>query len=113
MRHLNQRNIKIVDELLSFCYRQGCSTMNIQIDTVETETIITLCTKIERIIPEELEYIRQSLNTPRYHEMEEYYWSLTGDDENNAELSLVGMMTDEAVVNYTAPVLEVILKRKS
>lgn len=111
MRHLNQRNIKIIDELLSFCYRLGCSIMNIQIDTHKAETIITLRAEINKIKPEELEYMRQALNTPRYHEMEEYYWSLTGDDENSAELSVVGMMTDEAVVNYTEPILEVILKR--
>lgn len=113
MKHLNQRNIKIVDELMNFCYKNRCVNMKIDIKTNDNITTITLSAEIPNIKQEDLEYISNSLNTPRYHEMEEYYWSLTGDDDDNMELSLVGMMVDEAEIKYNNPAIEIILKRKA
>jgi len=37
---------------------------------------------------------------PRRHDIEEYYWELTGDDDLDTELSLVGMMVDDVVIDY-------------
>jgi hypothetical protein len=112
MKHSNQRNIKIVDELINFCYKNKCFNMKIDINTIDNLTIISLSADIPDVKQEYLEHISNSLNTPRYHEMEEYYWSLTGDDDENMELNLVGMMVDEAEIKYNNPSLQIILKRK-
>lgn len=113
MKNLKQRNIKIVDELMSFCYKNNCANMKIDISSEPSITIIILNADIPDINEKDLVYIKKSLNIPRYHEMEEYYWSLTGDDSDSTELSLVGMMVDEVEINYNNPSLEIILKRLS
>jgi hypothetical protein len=111
VKKINQRNIKIVDELMSFCYKNSCVNIKINVLTDLDITTIILSADIPKINPKDIEYIKDSLNTPRYHEMEEYYWSLTGDDDDNTELSLVGMMVDAAEIKYNDPVLEIVLKR--
>jgi len=101
MKHINQRNIKIIDELMCFCYKYGAKKINIQIDRDENAFYIHLNTEIHNLPNEVLEITRNLLSAPRCHEMEEYYWNLTGDDDTDTELTLVGMMTDDTEVNYT------------
>jgi hypothetical protein len=113
MKNSNQRNIKIIDELMSFCYKNNCENIKIDISCQSNITTIILNADIPNIKEKDLIYIKKSLDTPRYHEMEEYYWSLTGDDPDSTELSLVGMMVDESEINYNNPLLEIILKRLS
>lgn len=113
MKHTHQRNIKIIDELMNFCYKYNCEKIDISIITKQNESMIMLSAKIENLTEELLSYVRESFNTPRHPEMEEYFWSLTGDNDTDMELSLVGMMVDEAYVNYfDEQFLEIVLKRK-
>ncbi|WP_055665194.1 hypothetical protein [Desnuesiella massiliensis] len=113
MKHLKQRNIRIVDELMTFCYKYG--TKKIQIDILEEEeyTVFALSAEIHDLDQNVLDNVSKLLNAPRLHEMEEYYWNLTGDNDTDSELALVGMMTDEVFVNYMEnKILNIILKRK-
>lgn len=113
MKHLKQRNIRIVDELMTFCYKYG--TKKIQIDILEEEqcTVFTLSAEIHDLDQNILDNVNKLLNAPRLHEMEEYYWNLTGDNDTDSELALVGMMTDEVFVNYMEnKFLNIVLKRK-
>lgn len=113
MKHINQRNIKIIDELMSFCYKLGATKIDISISTVEKVVTIMLSTNITDLDSSIIENMKRLLDAPRCHEMEEYYWGLTGDDDTDTELTLVGMMTDEAYVNYTnSSNLEIVLKRR-
>ncbi len=112
MKHLKQRNIKIVDELMSFCYKQGANKIHIDVITQASETTFMLSAEIPNLAEETLITFQKLLNTPRYHEMEEYYWNLTGDNDTDSELSLIGVMTDESEVKYTDDkILMVKLKR--
>ena len=46
--------------------------------------------------------------------MEEYYWNLTGDNDTSTEVTLVGMMIDEAHINYiNGEYLQILLTRIS
>lgn len=113
MKHLKQRNIKIVNELMSFFYRNGANKIHIDINSLEDKTEFFLSTEIENLDENTLSTVEKLLNSPRYHEMEEYYWNLTGDNDSASELSLVGMMTDEAEITYKDNlILEIRLVRK-
>lgn len=113
MKHINQRNIKIVDELMNFCYRQGSKKIDVSISTENNVTSILISADIFGISSTILSDIEKALNAPRCHEMEEYFWSLTGDDDLDNELNLVGMMIDEAFVNYIdSHILNISVKRK-
>lgn len=101
MNNYNHRIIKIVSELMSFCYRIHCKNFNVDVETLTDKTIINLEAQIENVPKETIINTERLLKVPRLHELEEYYWNLTGTNMINTELNLVGMMTDEAYVNYS------------
>lgn len=112
MKHINQRNIKIVTELMGYCYKHGSDNVHIDIKKENKKITIFIKAQISFISKEDLEFLEKLLNAPRCHEMEEYYWNLTGDDDTDTELTLVGMMIDEAHINYVAgEYLEILLTR--
>lgn len=112
MKHINQKNIKIIDELMFFAYKYGGSKIQINTHKDTTAFYINFKTEIENLPDDILEITSNLLLAPRCHEMEEYYWNLTGDDDTDCELMLVGMMTDEASLDYKDnKYLEINLKR--
>lgn len=111
MNYNEHKNIKILDELLSYCYSKGAKHMSMTLDTLEDSVIFHLECVVPHIEEKDLDALEKFLNTPRCHEMEEYYWELTGDSDVSSELSLVGMMIDEAHINYDGNLLEVTVKR--
>ncbi|MEG0775527.1 hypothetical protein [Clostridium sp.] len=112
MRHLRQRNIKIVSEIMNYLLKIGCK--DVHIDYYINENIINfnfLCV-IENLEKEFVDNMETLLSIPRRHDIEEYYWELTGDDDLDSELSLVGMMVDDATICYkNNKDLEIHLKR--
>jgi hypothetical protein len=113
MRRLNLRNIKIIDELMTYCYSYGASDITVNINTEGDETTITLSAIIDNLDLVTIQNAEKLLNAPRCREMEEYYWELNGDDDTDTELTLVGIMTDEAYINYyDSKRLQIILKRR-
>ncbi|MGH4137831.1 hypothetical protein [Clostridium sp.] len=112
MRHTHQRNTKIVTELMGYCYNHGSENIHIDINKEKEKVVIFIKAKISSITKEDLELLDRSLNAQRCHEMEEYYWNLTGDNDSYSELILVGMMIDEAHINYiNGEYLEILLTR--
>jgi len=113
MKHITLRNIKLVDELMSFCYKYGAKKININIENTDNKVIIDLKAYIEHISEKTLEILNTLLSAPRCREMEEYYWNLSGNDDTDTELTLVGMMSDEAEINYNpdTKLLKITLKR--
>ncbi|SHI13346.1 hypothetical protein SAMN02745196_03103 [Clostridium collagenovorans DSM 3089] len=113
MKHLNQRTMKLVNELMSFCYKYGSTNLEIKVNTTTEETTINLKAFGISISDKVLESSNELLSAPRCHEMEEYYWNLSGDNDLDTELTLVGMMIDDYSINYNKDerVLEFNIKR--
>lgn len=105
MKNEHKKNIKLVNEIMLLCFKLGADNINIDFKTIENKSIITINAKIISLSNNDLKIIKNLLSTPRRKDMEEYYWNLNGDDENNYELSLVGMMTDEVHVDYHKDIL--------
>ncbi|WP_346917485.1 hypothetical protein [Clostridium sp.] len=111
MKHLRQRNIKILGELTSYLVRIGCSDLHIDFNTKGDITYISFISVNPDISEHTLNELTSQLNMPRRQDIEEYYWALNGDNDSSSELSLVGMMTDSVDVNYTNDVLKISLTR--
>ena len=100
MKHIYQKNIKVIDELMSFCYKYGATDIHIDVTYKDESFLIDVETKILNLSEEVLEMANRLLSAPRCHEMESYYWGLSGDDDTDTELTLVGMMSDDAHIDY-------------
>lgn len=111
MQYINQRNIKIIDELINFCYSQDSNHVSIDIKTEDRKTTFTIKTTIPNLSKAVLDDLERLLNCPRCHEMEECYWELGGNDDMDCKLSLIGMMIDSAIICYDNPYLTITLTR--
>jgi len=100
MRHLRQRNVKIISEIMNYLLKIGCE--EIHVDYITHDDYIHFIFKCiaENLDNKTINDIGTLLNMPRRHDIEEYYWELTGDDDLDTELSLVGMMVDDVVIDY-------------
>ncbi len=104
--------MRIIDELAGFCCRRGCNDLNITYNTEDvTKTVISITAKNTKITSEEMETLTDQLSQHRQREMEECYWQITGDDSFGDELSLIGVMVDECIINYNNNVLEITVHR--
>ena len=101
MKFKIEKNLKIINELISYCYHAGSQDVNINIKTEGPYTLFLLSCIVENLSEEKLFYLNRALNTQRQHEVEQYYWHLGGDSEIDEELTLIGMMIDEAVIEYS------------
>lgn len=111
MNSEKQKNIKIANEILNFCYRNNSNHISLDIKNYDNKTLFSISSHVENLNEEYLKELRNLLSTPRSYEMEEYYWGLTGEVSTDSELTLVGMMTDEAIVEYKDSILHISLVR--
>ena len=106
-----EKYMHIADELLSYCHIRGASDFHLAIKEREDATYFTITALPKKIDDEEIEHLTKVLQAPRRREMEKDYWSLGGISEVTSELLLIGMMVDEASVDYNEGWLTIKLKR--
>lgn len=100
MKHNKLKIVKMLDEILNYLYYLGAKETDANIKELEDRFEITIISDYKEGLPEKkIEKMVKALNVPREEEMEEYYWELAGDCDLDSELSIVGMMCDEAYVN--------------
>lgn len=99
---VDNRLIKMIDEMLGFFYSYSVINIKMEIDRKEEYSEMIFDTKLgKKIEKSKLNRIERLLSAPRQHEMEEYYWGVAGTDTTtSSELVLVGMMTDEHDLIY-------------
>jgi len=100
VKKYNERIIRIASELMVFSYKLNSNKFDITVESLEDKTVIDFKVYNATITEKKLKEIEDLLSSPRLHEIEEYYWNLSGNDIINTELDLVGMMVDESIVNY-------------
>ncbi|SHJ53333.1 hypothetical protein [Paramaledivibacter caminithermalis] len=111
MKHGKKRIAKIVDELVTYFFSIGATDIDINLkEEKEYYQISVKCNysckdqgKIDKLI--------KYLKCAKQEEMEEYFWELAGDSDVDTELTLVGMMTDEAEISCNDNTIEVNLIR--
>lgn len=100
----------ITYEMLEYFFDQQAQhiTSSVEFDTDGTSI------KIEGTfenVPENLEELVTFLNIERNYDLEDYYDGLFGSHHELEDYTLVGMLTDEVIVNYDEPVLQIELFR--
>ncbi|MDQ0149484.1 hypothetical protein ACFO6R_09510 [Eubacterium multiforme] len=111
MKFKTEKNLRIINELMSFCYHFSSRDISVNIKTVNNKSTITVDALIYKFPKNDYDNLIQTLNIPRQHEVEQYYWQLGGESEFDCELSLVGMMVDNAKVQYENNILHIELER--
>ena len=103
-------NLKIISELMAFYMCNGAHDVDINLKLEDSFVTICISAKINPLSAEYLSEVLEHLNTPRQHELESYYWQLGGEDEDS-DLSLIGVMIDEFTHTYEGDRLTLILTR--
>lgn len=104
--------MRIIDELVGFCFKRGCTNVDININFDDKKnSIINLKGTIKDLPIKEVETLNKLLNLGRQEEMEECYWLLTGDDSFGDELTLIASMIDKCVVAYENNVITLTVYR--
>lgn len=98
MRHEVKKICKIVDELTTLLLREDTDEVDFKIKTMETKTRIDIVDYNTKYTDEEIEELRLCFNIQRQHEVEEYYWQLVGGCDTDSELTVIGTMIDEAII---------------
>ncbi|WP_024614392.1 hypothetical protein [Clostridium sp. Ade.TY] len=111
MKFKVEKKLKIINEIMSFCYHFNTTDINVNVKTIGNTSVILIKSKIDNLSNETLSNLEQTLNIPRQHEVEQYYWHLGGDSEFDSELSLVGMMVDKSKVSYENNILTIEVER--
>ncbi len=111
MKYQFERNLKIINELMTYLYKLGAKDINVNLKKNDSNTIFHIWGEINNIEADELDNLTTILNTNRQHEIEEYYWNLGGEAEADGELTLVGMMIDTAEITYSNNILSFKISR--
>lgn len=102
---------KILNEMVTFAIAGSAENLNISLEN--NKEFFKINIKAENIkCPKKcIDNLKRHLSSPRQEAAEEYYWELTGDSDTGSELALVGMMVDEAIIDYDGNNLTIELHR--
>lgn len=98
MRHEIKKICKIVDELTTLLLREDTNEVDFKIKRGPDETKIIINDYKTHYTDHEINVFRECFNVQRQHEIEEYYWQLMGESDQDSELTIIGSMIDEAIV---------------
>jgi hypothetical protein len=96
MRLEFEKKMKMASDLLSYCHLQGATEYHLDIKLNSDSSVFVVKANPVNISEEAMELLRKNLNAPRQKEMEQDYWELVGESEEKCEMTLIGMMCDEA-----------------
>jgi len=106
-----EKDTRIISDVMEYCHNLGALDYHIDMKTESGVSKIHVRCTIPNVSEEVLSGMKWELNLPRQKEIEQEFWGLSGDDDTEAELALVGMMIDEAEVTYEDGVLTLDLIR--
>lgn len=96
MKNEIQKTTKILDELCSLLMGKGSTEIDVKLKLSDICTIIYITDYNTSLTQEEINTLSKFLNIPRQPEVEEYYWGLMGETNNDDEMFLLGSMLDTA-----------------
>ncbi len=115
-KHLTKKvdhvNLKILNELIIFCMSSGATDLDMKLKDEADRIVMSISTEAKDLPQKLIDQAKAYLKVPRQHELESYYWQLSGESDDEIELNLVGMMTDEAELIYDNPRLTINIIRK-
>ncbi len=98
MKHETKKICKIVDELTTLLLKEGSGLIEFKINRLSDRTVISIVDHHTHYSQKEVDDMIECFNVQRQFEVEEYYWQLVGESDNDSELTIVGVMVDHADV---------------
>lgn len=98
MRHEIKKICKIVDELTTLLLKEDTNEVDFKIKRLPEETRIYITDYNTKYDQAAVDDLMQCLNVQRQHEVEEYYWQLVGECDCDSELTVIGAMIDQAII---------------
>ena len=112
MEHEVKKVAKIVDEIITYFLNTfGCPSFQLKYNHDETAFRLEFTFEGVAMEPRALERLREKLTAHRQTELEDYYWQLTGESEDDNELALVAMMSDDIDLEHDSKTLRLKLRR--
>ena len=102
-----EKSMRVLTDIMGYCHLIGGQHFSVDFNMSGSQTEIEIKTQLAQVEQSELDNLNTMLNIPRQREVEQYYWNISGEEEIDNELSLAGMMVDEATVAYEDGVLTV------
>jgi len=112
MRHEIKKICKIVDELTTLFLKEDSNEVEFKIIKRPEQTIIKIVDYNTKYSDEAIAHLRKTLNNQRQYEVEEYYWKLAGENDDDDELTLISAMIDTATIEKREGNLYIELIRK-
>jgi len=103
--------MKIAGELMSYCHKHGAEDLHLDINLGVKSAVIEIKANPTGISDDDLLQLTKLLNAPRQREVEQDFWELMGEMECGCELTLIGMLIDEALVKLDNGRIEITLYR--
>jgi hypothetical protein len=98
MRHEKKKLCKIVDELTTLFLREDTNEVDFKIITESDRSIVRIVDYNTKYSEDFINHFEKMLNNQRQSEIEEYYWQLAGENDDDDELTLISAMIDSATV---------------
>lgn len=95
-----EKSVRIINDIMGYCHLIGGRRFHVDFDMQDKTTLITIKSDISGVTEKQLKELDTLLNIPRQREVEQYYWSVSGEEQIDNELGLAGMMIDKAVIGY-------------
>ncbi len=111
MGHRLEKNMKIMEELVSFCTKRGSRDIDLNLSFAKEFSTISISAKNAEVSDADLDDLKTALFSDRQHEVEECFWNISGEDFYGDELTLTGVMIDDANVEYNNDTLNITVKR--
>jgi len=112
MKYKVEKCIQLINDLILFCHGIGATSYHVDYTPGEELSVFTINAEVEKLSEEQIEEIRHALTLHREQEVEEMYWSISYDADDPCEISSIGVMLDEAIVDYDGKTLRIEGKRK-
>ncbi len=100
MKRETKKVANIAAEISTYFLERQAQEISAKITNCDDKVVIAVIAKHMVDIEKTVDSIREYLSYPRAYEVEEYYWELTGENENEETLAVVGSMVDEAMLDY-------------
>lgn len=111
MKFKLEKNLRILNELITYFHKLGTDNVHIDIEQDGSNSYFVISGEVKNLKERELKKLDSILNSPRQHEVEQYYWHLGGECEFDCELTLVGMMVDGVEIKYENDMLTLKINR--
>ncbi len=111
MRYIFEKNLRVMNEIITYCHTKDALDIAARLYRAGGKWIIDITAAAPGLDDMDVDLLREQLSCPRQRHVEESYWALGGELQSAGELTLAGMMVDEARVDYADGLLRIEVSR--